>query len=67
VQPHHMKEVQQRVGPIFQSLLSAMATIASHYTAAELKAISAFFRETTTALHAETVKLKKKPRTTSGE
>jgi predicted transcriptional regulator len=67
VQPQHMKEVQQRVGPIFQSLLSAMATIASHYTPAELKAICGFFRETTTVLHVETAKLKKKMRATSGE
>jgi predicted transcriptional regulator len=67
VQPQHMKEVQQRVGPIFQSLLSAMATIASHYTAAELKAIAGFFRETTTVLHAETAKLKKKKRAPSSE
>lgn len=67
VQPQPMKEVQQRVGPIFQSLLSAMATIASHYTAAELKSIASFFRETTAVLHAETAKLKKKKRATSGE
>src|SRR5580658_10981528 len=56
VKPQHLKEVQQRVGPIFQSLLNAMATIASHYTAAELKAIAGFFRETTAVLHAETAK-----------
>jgi predicted transcriptional regulator len=62
VQPQHLKEVQQRVGPIFQSLLNAMATVASHYTAAELKAIAGFFRETTTVLHAETAKLRKKKR-----
>ena len=42
VQPQHMKEVMQRVGPIFQSLLSAMAIIASHYSPAELKAVSGF-------------------------
>ena len=63
VQPQHLKEVQQRVGPIFQSLLNEMATVASHYTAAELKAIARFFRETTTVLHAETAKLRKKKRT----
>jgi predicted transcriptional regulator len=67
VQPQHVKEVQKRVGPIFQSLLNAMATIASHYTAAELKAIAGFFRETTAVLHAETVKLKKTKRSTSGK
>ena len=67
VKPQHLKEVQQRVGPIFQSLLNAMATIASHYTAAELEAIAGFFRETTTVLHAETAKLKKKSGATSAE
>lgn len=67
VRPQHMKEVQQRVGPIFQSLLNAMAKIASHYTAGELEAIAGFFKETTTVLHAETAKLKKKKRATSGE
>lgn len=44
VQPHHLKEVQQRVGPIFQSLLNAIATIASHYTVVELEAIAGLFR-----------------------
>ncbi len=67
VKPQHLKEVQQRVGPIFQSLLNAMATIASHYTTAELEAIGGFFKETTAALRAETAKLKKKKRRTSGE
>ncbi len=67
VQPQHLKEVQQRVGPIFQSLLNAMATIASHYTTAELEAIQGFFRETTKVLQAETAKLRKKKRATSGE
>jgi predicted transcriptional regulator len=67
VQPQQMKDVQRRVGPIFQSLLNAMAAIAKHYTAAELEAIAGFFRETTTALHAEIAKLKKKKRATSDE
>jgi DNA-binding MarR family transcriptional regulator len=67
VQPQHLKEVQQRVAPIFQSLLNAMATIASHYTAAELEAIASFFSETTAALHAETSKLRKKKRAPAGE
>jgi DNA-binding MarR family transcriptional regulator len=67
VQPQHLKEVQQRVAPIFQSLLNEMATIASHYTAAELEAIAGFFRETTAVLHAETSKLRKKKRAPTGE
>ncbi|MGH9615753.1 MAG: MarR family winged helix-turn-helix transcriptional regulator [Acidobacteriaceae bacterium] len=67
VQPQHMKEVQRRVGPIFQSLLNAMATIAGHYTAGELEAIAGFFKETTTVLRAETAKLKKKKGAAYGE
>lgn len=67
VQPQNLKEIQQRVGPIFQSLLNAMATIASHYTAGELEAIADFFKETTTVLHAETAKLKKKERAAPGK
>ena len=66
VRPQHAKQVQQRVGPIFQSLLNAMATIASHYTAGELEAIAGFFKETTTVLHAETAKLRTKTRATAG-
>ena len=62
-----MKEVQQRVDPILQSLLDAMAAIASHYSVAELKAAAGFFRETTTVLHTETAKMKKKKRATSSE
>jgi hypothetical protein len=44
-----------------------MATIASHYTTAELEAIAGFFRETTAVLHAETSKLRKKKRAPTGE
>jgi DNA-binding MarR family transcriptional regulator len=60
VQPQHLSEIQKRVGPIFQSLLNAMATIASHYTISELESIAAFFNETAAALRSETVKLKKR-------
>lgn len=67
VQPQHLKEVQQRVGPIFRSLLNEMATIASHYTVAELEAIAGFFRDTTAVLRAETLELKKKKRAPSGK
>jgi DNA-binding MarR family transcriptional regulator len=58
VKAENLKQVEQRVGPIFQSLLKAMAAIASHYTDAELKAISGFFAEMTRALRAETTKLR---------
>jgi DNA-binding MarR family transcriptional regulator len=58
VQPLHVKEVQERVVPIFQSLGRAMAEVASHYSAAELGAIASFFRETTEVLRKETAKLK---------
>jgi DNA-binding MarR family transcriptional regulator len=58
IQPLRTKEVQERVMPIFQSLGRAMAAVASRYSASELAAIGAFFRETTDVLHGETAKLK---------
>jgi len=64
VQPLHVKEVQERVVPIFQSLGKAMAEIASHYKAEELAAIGAFFRDTTEVLRKETAKLREKRRGT---
>ncbi|HEX3437314.1 MAG TPA: MarR family transcriptional regulator [Pseudacidobacterium sp.] len=66
VHPGKLKEMQQRVGPVFQSLLSAMARIAGHYTAAELEAIAGFFRETTEVLRTETTKLRKRKAENSG-
>jgi len=65
VRPRQLGKVQKRVGPIFQELLSAMATIASHYTPAELESIASFFRETTETLHLATAKLKKRTRSSS--
>jgi hypothetical protein len=32
MQPRHLTEMQKRVGPIFQSRLNEIATIASQYT-----------------------------------
>jgi DNA-binding MarR family transcriptional regulator len=60
VQPLHLTDIQQRISPIFQSLSTAMSTVASRYTAAELKAIGSFFAETTDVLRAQTSKLKQK-------
>jgi DNA-binding MarR family transcriptional regulator len=62
IRPTHSKEIQKRVRPIFDSLLRAMAAIASHYSAAELATIADFFTETTEVLHAETARLRRKPR-----
>jgi phosphoglycerate-specific signal transduction histidine kinase len=67
VEARRLKEVQQRVAPVFQSLLSAMAAIAGHYTASELEAIAGFFRETTQALRTETRKLRKRKTANSWE
>ena len=67
VQPQHVKEVQRRVDPIFQSLLDAMAAIPSRYSVAELKAAAGFFRETTTVLHTETATLMREKRATSSD
>ena len=58
VQPQYVKELKERVVPIFQSLDRAMAEIGEHYSADELAAIARFFRETTQVLRNETAKLK---------
>jgi DNA-binding MarR family transcriptional regulator len=58
VQPRHMREIKERIAPIFQSLGRAMAGTASGYSSAELAAIAKFFRETTEMLRTETAKLK---------
>ncbi len=58
IHPLVVKKLQERVGPIFESLLSAMAAVADRYTAQELAAIATFFSETTEVLRAETAKLK---------
>lgn len=67
LQPLRVKDVQERIAPIFRSLGSAMAVIASHYSASKLAAIAEFFRETAEALRSETAKLRNtKPRWTRG-
>jgi DNA-binding MarR family transcriptional regulator len=58
VHPQHVRELKERVGPIFQSLGRAMAEIAGSYSSEELTAIARFFRETTEVLRNETAKLK---------
>ncbi len=58
IQPVRIKQVQKRVAPIFQSLMSSMATVASRYSAAELTAIGSFLHETAETLRKETAKLK---------
>jgi DNA-binding MarR family transcriptional regulator len=59
VQPQHVKQLKERVIPIFQSLGRAMAAITGGYSPGELTAIAKFFRETTEVLHNETAKLKR--------
>jgi DNA-binding MarR family transcriptional regulator len=58
VQPRHMREIKERIAPIFQSLGRAIAGAESHYNSSELAAIAKFFRETTEILRTETEKLK---------
>lgn len=60
IQPLHVKGVQERVVPIFQSLGQAMADVAGRYKPEELAAVAAFFRDTTQVLREETAKLKQK-------
>jgi predicted transcriptional regulator len=58
VQPLHVKELNERVLPIFQSLGRAMAEVRGRYSATELSAIGRFFADTTETLRNETAKLK---------
>jgi DNA-binding MarR family transcriptional regulator len=58
VEPVHVKELKDRVIPIFQSLGQAMATIAARYSEKELAAIGRFIAETTDVLWTETLKLR---------
>jgi DNA-binding MarR family transcriptional regulator len=60
VQPRHLKQLKERVAPIFQSLGRAMAEIAVDYSPEELAAIAKFFRETTEVLHNEAAKLNRR-------
>ena len=50
VHPQHVRELKERVVPIFQSLGRAMAEKAGSYSSEELAAIARFFRETTEVL-----------------
>jgi DNA-binding MarR family transcriptional regulator len=63
IKPLHLKQMQERVMPIFQSLGRAMALIATHYSTPELTAIASFFREATEVLRSETAKLKQATKT----
>jgi DNA-binding MarR family transcriptional regulator len=63
VEPWHMRELKERVAPIFRSLGRGMSEIADGYSAKELEAIAGFFRETTDVLRNETAKLKLKRQT----
>jgi DNA-binding MarR family transcriptional regulator len=64
IQPLHVAKLQRRVRPIFKSLQQSMAGITGRYTAGQLELISAFLRDTTEALHRETVKLRQLKQTT---
>jgi predicted transcriptional regulator len=62
IQPVNLNEVKRQVQPIFQSLGSTMAAVASRYSATELAAVAGFLRGTTEALRSETAKLKQAKR-----
>lgn len=59
IHPERLKEIHDRVAPIFEGLGRAMSSIAGRYSASELAAIDSFFRDSTAALHMETAKLKR--------
>lgn len=58
VEPAHVKELKDRVIPIFQSLGQAMAQIVARYDKNELAAIARFLSEMTDVLRQETTKLR---------
>jgi DNA-binding MarR family transcriptional regulator len=62
VQPLHVKDLKERIIPIFQSLGQAMAQIARRYSKSELAAITSFLSATTDVLHHETEKLRQAKR-----
>ena len=62
IQPIYVKELNERVVPIFQSLGQSMAKIAGRFSKRELAAIANFLVETTNVLRNETAKLKHSPR-----
>ncbi len=57
-----VRELQEKVTPIFQSLAKAMAVLRSRYSNKELAAIADFLAGTTDVLRRETAKLKQAPR-----
>jgi len=61
VEAVYVKELKDRVIPIFQSLGEAMALVAGRYSKSELAAVTKFLSETTAVLRNETVKLKHSP------
>lgn len=58
VEALYVKDLKDRVIPIFQSLGQAMAQVAGRYSKNELAAIAKFFAETIDVLRSETIKLK---------
>jgi DNA-binding MarR family transcriptional regulator len=58
VEPRNIRELRERIAPIFRSLGGAMAEIAGGYSSKELAAIAGFFHATTEVLRKETAKLK---------
>jgi len=59
VEALYVKELKDRVIPIFQSLGQAMGQMAARYSRNELAAIARFLTETTDVLRHETIKLRR--------
>jgi hypothetical protein len=66
IQPLQVKDLNERVVPIFQSLGRAMGEVRGRYSATELSAIARFFADTTETLRNETAKLKHSRHRTPG-
>ena len=60
IRPANQDKVNQILGPIYESLRTAMTEMASHYTPEQLEVIARYLEDTTAVLRSETAKLKAK-------
>ena len=66
VHPLQLKELKERVAPIFQSLRRSMVALASRYSESELAAVGSYLKGVTEVLRQETAKLKHVKERSSG-
>jgi DNA-binding MarR family transcriptional regulator len=59
IQPLRTREIDEKVAPIFESLLRSMDSLLGKYSERELNAIQDFFKRITQLLKEETAKLRK--------